>query len=210
MYLTHQSDPRRQVGGIAFVVLLHVGIVYALLNGLGHRVVEVLRLPLQTQVIKEAPPPPPEVKRAPPPKLAPPPPPYIPPPEVRIQTTAPSQNAIAAVTSAKPVEPPPAPPPPQVAREPVRALPVMDRASYHEPEYPATSRRLEEAGSVLLQLLVDVDGTVAESKVAQSSGFPRLDEAARLALSKCRFKPGTVDGKPERVWLPYKYTWRLN
>jgi periplasmic protein TonB len=150
------------------------------------------------------------VKRPPPPKLAPPPPPYIPPPEVRIQSTAPAQNVITAVTNAKPVETPPPPPPPQVVHEPVRVLPVLDRASYREPEYPATSRRLEETGSVLLQLLVDVDGTVAESKVAQSSGFPRLDEAARTALSKCRFKPGTVDGKPERVWLPYKYTWRLN
>ncbi|MCR6632847.1 MAG: energy transducer TonB [Magnetospirillum sp.] len=127
---------------------------------------------------------------------------------MRIQSTAPATNAIAAVTTAKPVEPPP--PPPQEVREPVRVAPVLDRASYREPEYPPTSRRLEETGTVQLALLVDVDGTVAEAKVTQSSGFPRLDEAARAALSKCRFKPGTADGKPERAWLPYRYTWRLN
>jgi protein TonB len=77
------------------------------------------------------------------------------------------------------------------------------------PEYPAVSRRMEEQGTVVLEMLIDVDGHVSDSKVANSSGHPRLDEAAREALSLCKFKPGTIDGKPEKSWWPIRYTWRL-
>jgi len=50
---------------------------------------------------------------------------------------------------------------------------------------------------------------VIESQVEKSSGFARLDEAARSALSKCQFKPGTLNGTPEQSWASMKYTWRL-
>lgn len=62
----------------------------------------------------------------------------------------------------------------------------------------------------MLRFLIGVDGNVLESQIAQSSGFARLDEAARAALSKCQFKPGTVDGIPESSWASLKYTWRLD
>lgn len=78
-----------------------------------------------------------------------------------------------------------------------------------KPAYPELSRRREEQGSVQLKFLIAADGHVVESKIEQSSGYPRLDEAARAALSKCQFKPGTVDGKPEPSWASIKYTWRL-
>jgi protein TonB len=56
---------------------------------------------------------------------------------------------------------------------------------------------------------VGADGKVIESAVEKSSGFRRLDEAARAGLSKCQFKPGTIDGKPQQTWASMKYTWRL-
>lgn len=62
----------------------------------------------------------------------------------------------------------------------------------------------------MLRFLIGVDGNVLESQIALSSGFARLDEAARGALSKCQFKPGTVDGKAEASWASLKYTWRLD
>lgn len=60
-----------------------------------------------------------------------------------------------------------------------------------------------------LRFLVDVDGKVIQAEVEKSSGFKRLDEAARSGLSRCIFKPATVDGKPEQGWASMKYTWRL-
>jgi protein TonB len=82
-------------------------------------------------------------------------------------------------------------------------------ASCQKMPYPELSSRREEQGTVHLKLLIGADGRVLESQVEQSSGYARLDEAARAGLSKCQFKPGTVDGKPEPSWASMKYTWRL-
>ena len=97
-------------------------------------------------------------------------------------------------------------PPPAVAR-----TPALLQASHacEKPVYPATSRRLEEEGTVVLRFLVQADGKVVDSQVEKSSGFRRLDEAARQALARCQFKAATVDGKPEQSWTSLRYTWRL-
>jgi protein TonB len=124
-------------------------------------------------------------------------------------------NAIAAVSNTpQPVAPPsplpvqmsapPAPPAP-----PVQTAAVISASSCEKPEYPSASKRLEEEGTVQLKFLVGADGKVIESAVEKSSGFRRLDEAARAGLSKCQFKPATVDGKPQQSWASMKYTWRL-
>jgi protein TonB len=92
----------------------------------------------------------------------------------------------------------------------VRVPPLLNAAvNCPKPEYPAAARRNEEEGTVQLRFLVDVDGKVVQAQVDKSSGSTRLDDAARLALSKCQFKPGTLDGRPEQSWASMKYTWRL-
>ncbi|MEN9358172.1 MAG: hypothetical protein RL695_2343 [Pseudomonadota bacterium] len=214
-YTGQRKGPANHMVGFTAVVLLHVVVAYALMTGLARQVVEVIRAPIETKIIEEiqkkpeADKPPP-----PPPKLAPPPPPYIPPPEVNIavQPTAAPTNAITAVTTVKPVAPPPpvAPVVTAPARPPVRVAPVINAAhSCEKPEYPAASKRMEEEGTVVVNFLIEVDGRVVDSKIEKSSGFDRLDQAARNALGKCKFKAGTIDGKPEQSWASIKYTWRL-
>ncbi|NBQ06230.1 MAG: energy transducer TonB, partial [Betaproteobacteria bacterium] len=104
---------------------------------------------------------------------------------------------------------PPSPMPVVVAAAPVVTAAVISASSCEKPEYPSASKRLEEEGTVTLKFLVGADGKVIESAVEKSSGFRRLDEAARAGLSKCQFKPGTIDGKPQQTWASMKYTWRL-
>src|SRR5512138_1764907 len=48
-----QSDPRRHIVGLTFVILFHALIVYALVTGLAKKVVEVVRAPIETKVIEE-------------------------------------------------------------------------------------------------------------------------------------------------------------
>jgi protein TonB len=127
---------------------------------------------------------------------------------VDIQVAAPTPaNAIAAVSNTPQPVAPPSPAP--VSSAPVVTAAVISAASCEKPEYPSASKRLEEEGTVQLKFLVGVDGKVIESAVEKSSGFRRLDEAARAGLAKCQFKPGTVDGKPQQSWASMKYTWRL-
>ena len=79
-----------------------------------------------------------------------------------------------------------------------------------KPSYPSESARLNEEGTVQLKFSVGADGRVIDSAVEKSSGFRRLDEAARQSLSKCTFKPGTKDGVAVESWASLKYTWKLN
>ena len=69
--------------------------------------------------------------------------------------------------------------------------------------------RLENAGQSRGAAGLAGGGKVIQAEVEKSSGFKRLDEAARAGLSRCAFKPATVDGKPEQGWATMKYTWRL-
>jgi len=114
------------------------------------------------------------------------------------------------ITAVAPTPPPkPAPVVPTPPRQAVNTAPVVNAASCDKPEYPPAARRANETGTVLLNFLIDVDGKVIESKVERSSGSRRLDEAARLGLELCNFRPATVDGKPTRAWARIEYVWRL-
>ena len=114
-----------------------------------------------------------------------------PPPEVQVQVPV-SAPTITAVTS-----------------EPVRTPPVVDANTCEKPAYPPASVRANEVGLVRLSFLIDMDGKVLDSKVERSSGHRRLDEAARAGLSLCKFRPATVNGKPERSWGRIEYVWKL-
>lgn len=89
--------------------------------------------------------------------------------------------------------------------------PVIDtKANCEKPAYPRASLMNEEKGTVVLAFLIAADGKVLESKVDKSSGFKNLDKAALNALSQCKFKPGTKDGRPDQAWAKVEYTWALD
>jgi protein TonB len=208
-YASRQRTPRKHVVGFAVVVVLHGLLFWAINSGLARKFVKVIKGPVEAVLLEETkpdiPPPPPP----PPPKNLPPPPPaYVPPVDVPVSAPSPV-NAIAAVSNTPQPVAPPSPLPVQSNPAPVSTPAVISASGCEKPEYPSASKRLEEEGTVQLKFLVGVDGKVIESAVEKSSGFRRLDEAARAGLSKCQFKPGTVDGKPQQSWASMKYTWRL-
>jgi TonB family protein len=80
----------------------------------------------------------------------------------------------------------------------------------HKPEYPKLSLRENEEGVAIVAFLVHADGTVGDSVVLVSTGFPALDRETQEALAKCAFKPATENGKPVEVWQPVTYTWSID
>ena len=208
-YFKQQKSPRRQVVNAGLVLLFHLGLGYALVTGLGHTVVQALRPVTEVRMIEDVKPP--ETPPLPmPPKLLPPPPLLtIVPPDIKVAT--PSQSQLTQVTTAPVVQAPPAQPEQKAPPQPVRVAPVIDAARACQlPKYPASAIRMEAQGVVDLEFLIDLDGRVADSRIANSSGHDLLDRAARDALSLCRFTPGTVDGKPERSWAHLRYRWQLD
>jgi protein TonB len=78
------------------------------------------------------------------------------------------------------------------------------------PQYPTESRRRRERGTVLLRVLIDPNGRPAQIQIERSSGFERLDMAARDAVEKAVFRPHEVNGIPQaaQVLIPIEFTRR--
>lgn len=74
---------------------------------------------------------------------------------------------------------------------------VLQYAHAPPPGYPREALRDGLAGTVVLQVLVGVDGQPLQAKVVGSSGHRLLDLAARRqVLSRWRFKPAQQAGGP--------------
>jgi TonB family protein len=78
-----------------------------------------------------------------------------------------------------------------------------------QPLYPPTSRRLGEHGTVVLRLHVLEDGSVADVRIDESSGYADLDYSAFYESFRWRIDPGTVDGVPSRMWGRFAVTFKL-
>ncbi|MET3130497.1 protein TonB [Oxalobacteraceae bacterium GrIS 1.11] len=216
MNFSNEKSTGKNFTGITIVVLLHILVAYGVVTGLGKRMVAKMSEAVETKIIEEVKPPPPKdlPPPPPPPEMKAPPPPFIPPVEVNVQQPPPQQNVMANVSTAKPattelakpVAPSEAPPSPVKS---VHTAAVADMGTCAKPEYPKSSLRNEEAGTVTLSFLIGVDGNVAGSKIVKSSGFRDLDKAAVNGISKCKFKPGMTDGKPEQAWMQMQYVWNL-
>lgn len=134
--------------------------------------------------------------------MAPPPIIQTPVPPVQIATTpdpvpVPSPVAVSAPPS------PPAPAAPVMAAAAPSVVQVGDigaqMVSGKPPRYPIDSRRKREQGTVVLALVVGTDGGVESIGIARSSGFARLDDAARDAVKHWRWRPIIHDGQAVRV-----------
>jgi len=77
------------------------------------------------------------------------------------------------------------------------------------PVYSLTSRELGEQGLVKLAIVVLPSGAAASVTVVQSSGYWRLDNAARDAALTWHFTPALADGKPVESVFPYTIRFQL-
>lgn len=197
---------RPNIPAITAIILVHALLIGMLIQVRSH----VMRLQeAKLTVVNLAPPPPPphSASAAPPQPSAPEviaPPPIVqtpvplpqaiqtsPVPQA-VSTPAPALEALAG--PAAPTALPPAPP------SLIQGGDIgTQMVSGKPPRYPIESRRKREQGTVVLQLILGVDGTVETIMVSQSSGFSRLDNAARDAVKHWRWKPMLRDGQPMRV-----------
>ena len=70
-----------------------------------------------------------------------------------------------------------------------------------KPPYPPVSKRLNEQGSVIMRVLIGVDGLPQKAEIRKSSGFDRLDQSAAAAVMKWRYVPGKRAGVAEAMWF---------
>ncbi len=61
--------------------------------------------------------------------------------------------------------------------------------SQPKPKYPPAARRAGQQGTVTLSFTIGSSGTVISARIAESSGYTLLDNAALSAIRSWRFKP---------------------
>lgn len=203
----------RTLSIVVSVVLLHGLALWGLQAGLLQRAATLVQeIVVPVSVITE----PPVVPQTPPKALAPmlpaktPAPaaaPRVPaapsaaplaPPQIAVpQAVAEAAPSATAPTGSQqaPAAPAAAPAPASAAVQKVE-LPTSSADYLHNPKplYPKLSERRGEQGTVLLSVLVGADGRAKEVSVKSSSGYERLDQAAREAVLGWTFVPGKRNG----------------
>jgi periplasmic protein TonB len=113
-------------------------------------------------------------------------------------------------------------PPPQVPTEELKKPiepsttpvepPQADASQFNNPTpvYPTQSRRLKEAGVVVLEVLVKADGSLGDMRLKTSSGYTRLDEAAQKAVKGWRFVPAKRGNQAIDFWYELPIEFSLN
>jgi protein TonB len=73
-------------------------------------------------------------------------------------------------------------------------------------DYPEIARLAGMQGTVVVKVLVDIDGSVARTEILKGV-HPLLDRPALAAASKLRFRPGTQRGNPVacHVAVPFRF-----
>ncbi|RZJ11164.1 MAG: energy transducer TonB, partial [Haliea sp.] len=143
---------------------------------------------------KVAPPPPPPPPKPAPKVLRPPPMPVA----IREPVPVPAPNAPTGVVEPQPPAPPiPAPVPPAPAPPAPPAPPRLVEVTQGETEYirqprvvyPSLSKRNGESGVVIIGVYYNTLGFAKRAEVIKSSGFERLDRAAREAVMASQVTP---------------------
>jgi protein TonB len=77
-----------------------------------------------------------------------------------------------------------------------------------DPEYSEEARKAKYSGTVLLQLVVGIDGKAQNIRVVKGVGLG-LDEKAVEAVQKWKFLPGKKNGQPVPVYATVEVNFRL-
>lgn len=188
----HDWDSSRRWPAMGAILALHAVALWGLMQIESFREAVKDAAPIMVGLITLAPPEPP---KPPPPK----------PPEIKPK---PKPQMIAAETPAPaPIEaPPPEPvvfeepaPPPPGEPAPLPVVPPNFVAAYLDnpaPRYPDSSKRLGEAGLVVLRVRVNTEGRPELVEIEKSCGFQRLDRAALDAVRKWKFVPAKQGEQP--------------
>lgn len=184
-------------GGVILAIAIHVVVIYVIATSLGMVSVPSFVKPMEAMIIDQ----PQEVQKFEPVET----PPDMTQPTLEIPETVP------LIEAEIPVEAPPAE---SITAAPVESQPIeasnLSVTKRIDPIYPAASRRAGEEGVVTFRVLVNERGLPGEVQVLQSSGFPKLDQAAADALRKWRFQAANNGSGPVASFTTVKVRFRLD
>lgn len=188
--------------------MLHVGLLYFVLAWLIHPprfAVQAGKTSMEIDLIAAPTPAPIRTPPSPKPLVTPVPPRPVQSNPLVSVPLAPSPVPVAKAEIAVKLEHQQSPSPPKTtpakkatisASSPGTAQAQPDDLYNKPPEYPEQSRLAREEGIVILLVEVTADGRPARITISQSSGYFRLDQAARRAVKQWKFHPAISGGNP--------------
>ncbi len=196
----------RKGAALAAVVLLHLGLGFALYSGLGAQIKKALDpAPLNLMPIERPQEPVRPLPQAPVLK------------ELKLYVATPEVPApLSQAESELTVED--APPEPPTMIQPSVPQPRVDVPARLDPKhplrigeayYPDASRRANEMGRCVVEVTVAVDGRITAAVIQSSTGFKRLDLACVNAVRGQRMLPAFEDGKPIESSVAVPIVWNL-
>lgn len=204
--LPNQSEnaPAKRASLFFLVAGLHILVLALVLSVVARPEIQKTLASLNVRLIESRPEPEPPKVEPPKPRPAPAPPRKTmatPPPVLVAAQPSPVVSSFVVVQQppvrvVEPLQPVVVAPAPVVA-------PRFDADYLQNPKpvYPAISRRLSEEGRVVLRVKVSNSGLPLSVDIKQSSGFVRLDDAARGAVERWKFVPAKQGGEAIEAWV---------
>jgi len=121
-----------------------------------------------------------------------------------------SSDGVVPTRPSGPPVPPPLSPPPAIKATPIRQGGVAQAAMLiHQvkPEYPHLAKVTGTQGVVLLDAVIDKEGSIQSLRVI--SGHPLLTQAALDAVKQWRYRPTLLNGEPVEVSTTITVTFTL-
>jgi protein TonB len=185
-------------GGVIIAVAIHLVVLYVVATSLGIVKVPNFVKPMEAVIIDQ----PTQEQKIEPVQTKP----DLAKPNLDIQQEIPEIPVEIPVEQAPPAE--------AVTTAPVSTPPAAEQSlkvtNRVDPIYPAQSRRAGEEGTVTFKVLVDANGRGKDFAVTQSSGFPKLDQAAMEAIKKWKFAAAVQNGGPVEAYTTVRVTFRLD
>jgi protein TonB len=199
------GEQSRRVVVAAVIVAVHAVVLYVLAT-LGPRLESIAAVvPVTVRFIAES---------APQPQLQPPQVKLITP---TINTQTPDlpliEIPVAAPPSDRAITLPASPrsaPAPAADRSAPKLVASVEYLREPSPRYPSQSRKLREQGLVVLRVVIDERGVACDIDIESSSGYSRLDHAAKDAVARAAFRPYIEDGTPRRALVLIPIEFALN
>ncbi len=89
----------------------------------------------------------------------------------------------------------------------------LDSNIYKKPKIFSTSeiaRKASVEGDVVVRVLIDIDGSIMENQLMESSGNETLDEAALDIVRQSKYSPGKARHRHKRTWITRKIEFRFD
>ncbi len=166
-YQREQRHPLQNASGFAAVALLHIGLIYALVNGLGTAITERIAPPMTAHIVDVPLRPPPVPPALPSPDLQVPPI-YV--PKINLPQPPPPLPHAPSAVSQTPAPPDQLPPAAVSARPDTAFSPSAIMGGAPMPNYPDIYENAARTGQVTVDCTIEPDGNPAGCRIVKSLG----------------------------------------